>query len=189
MKSIRKQMMKPEDKGRKTDTELGHLTKGEIVVPSNIAMLPDVQEALAEAFAESGMDMQEFVVGSEKNKINPETGYPEFFSVKGAAGDQFAYEAQRRDYLIEQVQQEEQRRAAQLAAQRAQQQAVQQAQVQAQQAQVQEMKNQNQVMLRTMGEEQAGELRARRRSRRSLLSTARLDAEQGIPTLGTSSSL
>lgn len=77
------QMLKEvEDAGRGGDTLVGHLTPGEIVIPVEIANDPEMQLDLQEMFLEAKMDINEFTVGHEANKINPETGYPEFLSLK-----------------------------------------------------------------------------------------------------------
>lgn len=65
--------------GRGTDTVLGHLSLGEIVIPRAIQDDPEVQQMLAMIFEKAGADIREFTVGDEMNKINPETGHPEFF--------------------------------------------------------------------------------------------------------------
>ena len=69
------------EEGRATDTVVGHLTLGEIVLPRDLTDNPEVLQLLQQLFQKAGLDMQEFVVGSPNNKINPETGYPEFFSL------------------------------------------------------------------------------------------------------------
>jgi hypothetical protein len=68
-----------EDAGRSTDNVVGHLTVGEIVIPMQLAEIPEVKTAIEEIFAAYEVDLDEFTVGNEANKINPETGYPEFF--------------------------------------------------------------------------------------------------------------
>ena len=76
------EQMAPEDMGRATDTVLGHLSLGEVVIPRALLDDPQVMEMLQALFQQSGMDLAEFTVGDPANKINPETGYPEFFSFK-----------------------------------------------------------------------------------------------------------
>ena len=71
-----------EKAGREGDNTMGHLTKGEIVIPKAIAELTEVKEALTALFEEAGADIDVYTVGNEKNQINPETGYPEFFFKK-----------------------------------------------------------------------------------------------------------
>jgi hypothetical protein len=82
----------PEDKGRSTDSVLGHLTVGEVVIPREFLESPDVRSILEKMFEEAGADIAEFTVGNKANKINPETGYPEFFFKKifKAAGKIFS---------------------------------------------------------------------------------------------------
>lgn len=68
-----------EAEGRETDTIVGHLTPGEVVIPLELLNDPNLSSALQGAFQSIGADMAQFTVGSEANSINPETGYPEFF--------------------------------------------------------------------------------------------------------------
>lgn len=76
------EMQAPEDAGRGTDSVMAHLSLGEIVIPRAVQDDPEVQAMLQEIFARAGADINEFTVGHEANKINPETGYPEFFFKK-----------------------------------------------------------------------------------------------------------
>lgn len=69
---------KLEDAGRGTDTIMAHMSLGEIVIPRAIQDDPEVQKMLEVIFDKLGADINEFTVGHEANKINPETGYPEF---------------------------------------------------------------------------------------------------------------
>lgn len=73
------------EEGRVTDDVMAHLTKGEIVVPLHIVRSLPAQQTLKMMFELSGFDIQEFIVGHPKNKINPKTKHPEFwgFSVGG----------------------------------------------------------------------------------------------------------
>lgn len=71
-----------EDAGRGTDTVMGHLSLGEVVIPRVMLDDPQVMEMLQAVFAQYETDINEFTVGHEANKINPETGYPEFFFKK-----------------------------------------------------------------------------------------------------------
>lgn len=64
--------------GRGTDTVMAHLSLGEIVIPRAFQDDPEVMAALQQIFQAGGADINEFTVGHEANKINPETGYPEF---------------------------------------------------------------------------------------------------------------
>lgn len=71
-----------EDMGRATDTVLGHLSLGEVVIPRAFLDDPQVMQMLQAIFQAGGADMAEYTVGDPANKINPETGYPEFFKIK-----------------------------------------------------------------------------------------------------------
>lgn len=66
------------DEGRGTDTVMAHLTVGEIVIPLPLAQNERFVEHLTMYFELIGGDIEEFTVGNAKNKINPETGHPEF---------------------------------------------------------------------------------------------------------------
>lgn len=67
------------DAGRGTDNVMAHLSLGEIVIPRAMQDDPQFMEMLQGMFQQYGADINEFTVGHEANKINPETGYPEFF--------------------------------------------------------------------------------------------------------------
>lgn len=82
---MEQQMQMPmgaEDMGRATDTVLGHLSLGEVVIPRAFLDDPQVLQMLQAIFQAGGADMAEYTVGDPANKINPETGYPEFFKLK-----------------------------------------------------------------------------------------------------------
>lgn len=68
-------------KGRRTDTVLGHLTNGEMVIPVEIldADKGYLREVINGVMKELGGNPNEYTVGHKDNKINPETGYPEFW--------------------------------------------------------------------------------------------------------------
>ena len=68
-----------EESGRGTDTVMGHLSLGEVVIPRAFLDDPQVMQALKNVFDSTGTNMAEFTVGDKANKINPETGQPEFF--------------------------------------------------------------------------------------------------------------
>ena len=67
------------DSGRATDTTLAHLTLGEVVIPREMMEDPEVMQTVQAIFEAFGANLAEFTVGDPANKINPETGYPEFF--------------------------------------------------------------------------------------------------------------
>jgi hypothetical protein len=71
-------MEKAAQKGRGTDDTVGHLTKGEVIIPAQIMSDPKNKQMIADLFKNSGGNLDEFTVGHEKNKVNPETGQPEF---------------------------------------------------------------------------------------------------------------
>jgi len=71
-------MDKADKKGRGTDDTVGHLTKGEVIIPAQIMSDPKNKQMIADLFKNSGGNLDEFTVGHEKNKVNPETGQPEF---------------------------------------------------------------------------------------------------------------
>ncbi|WP_291810383.1 hypothetical protein [Limnobacter sp.] len=73
-------------KGRGTDTVLGHLTKGELVIPRELLASKELKKVLKKAFDVAEADMDAYIVGNPKNSINPETGHPEFFLKKLARG-------------------------------------------------------------------------------------------------------
>jgi len=64
--------------GRGGDTEIAHVTPGEVVIPARM-QTPEVMAALMTAAAEAGVDPARLVVGSERNSINPQTGQAEFY--------------------------------------------------------------------------------------------------------------
>lgn len=65
--------------GRAQDTFLGHLAQDEIVIPLSLLQAsPELEDVIRNAFEAEGMDYSQYVVGSDENSINPETGLPEF---------------------------------------------------------------------------------------------------------------
>lgn len=69
------------EEGRGGDTVLAHLSLGELVIPRAFLDDPQVMEQMKALFEQAGSNINEFMVGDAANKINPETGYPEFFSL------------------------------------------------------------------------------------------------------------
>ncbi len=82
MQMAQGQAQAPEEAGRGTDTVMGHLSLGEVVIPRALLDDPEVMQAVQSIFEAYGVNMAEFTVGDPANKINPETGYPEFFLKK-----------------------------------------------------------------------------------------------------------
>ena len=66
-------------KGRMGDTEIGHLTAGEVVLPKKVWQNdPSLATHATMAMAQAGLDPQQYVVGSSRNSRNPKTGAREF---------------------------------------------------------------------------------------------------------------
>lgn len=70
------------EKGRYGDTEIAHVTPGEVVVPVPM-QTPEVRNVLERTFAGHGVPMERYTVAdidsdSNPNSINPETGQPEY---------------------------------------------------------------------------------------------------------------
>ena len=63
--------------GRGADSEVAHITPGEMVIP-RVFQTPEVLAALAKVAAAQGVPLDRFRVGDARNRINPETGAPEF---------------------------------------------------------------------------------------------------------------
>lgn len=74
-------------KGRNGDNAVAHVQTGEIVIPL-AAQSPALMGALAQVFTQNGLDIRQFVVGSQHAKKNPHTGLHEFNSgmMTGDAG-------------------------------------------------------------------------------------------------------
>ncbi len=63
--------------GRGGDTELAHLTPGEIILPEFL-QTPELLSLLHQAAAANNIPFDSLRIGSRKNRINPNTGLPEF---------------------------------------------------------------------------------------------------------------
>ena len=82
--SMHEQAQKLAEYGRNGDIYVVHAAEGETVVPMEVLNEnPKIKELLFKQMEEMGLDPQEFVVGNELNSINPDTGLPEFFYLKG----------------------------------------------------------------------------------------------------------
>lgn len=64
------------EKGKNGDEVMGHLTPGEVVLP--VPLVEKLGPAIRKAFEAMDLDMDQYTVGHEKNKINEESGCPEF---------------------------------------------------------------------------------------------------------------
>ena len=75
--------------GRFGDNFLGHLSKGERVIPPKEMFPENVNEQINDSMEALGLNPSRYEVGSETNSINPVTGQPEFFFGKlfKSAGD------------------------------------------------------------------------------------------------------
>ena len=65
-------------KGQKGDTVVGHLTKGEVVIPKAFMEDKDFKSFVGGFMKANGADINKFTVGSNSNSVNPKTGYVEF---------------------------------------------------------------------------------------------------------------
>ena len=60
-----------------------HLTNGEFVIPAGVVNIsPDVQTLMPIVFEQSGYDFSNYLVGDPNNRINPQTGLPEYWGIK-----------------------------------------------------------------------------------------------------------
>lgn len=67
------------DMGRGGDTEVAHLTPGEVVVPGSVLQQPGVRRGLMSSFNRAGRDFGRFEVGGMDDSRNPVTGMREYF--------------------------------------------------------------------------------------------------------------
>ena len=67
--------------GRFGDDTLAHLSTGEMVIPPN-TLNKKLQKQVQNDLAAKGVGIDRITVGSANNSINPQTGLPEFFSIK-----------------------------------------------------------------------------------------------------------
>ena len=87
MDTEEKQVLKDAaEEGRKEDSMLAHVAKGEIVLPLPLANDPEIKALLEKKFKAAGANMNQYVVGHKDNSINPETGLPEFGFSLGSIG-------------------------------------------------------------------------------------------------------
>jgi hypothetical protein len=63
--------------GRGADTDIAHLTPGEIVLPRSM-QTPAIVKALANSARENGLELERFIVGKGHAVINPLTSAEEF---------------------------------------------------------------------------------------------------------------
>jgi len=73
--------------GREGDTFVVHASEKEVMVPSEVAEKnPELVGQIKQAIAAEGADPEAYVVGSDRNSINPYTGQREFFLKKLVKG-------------------------------------------------------------------------------------------------------
>ncbi len=65
------------EQGRGGDTEVAHVTLGELVIPRALQSA-EVLDALKRAAAAHDIPLETLIIGSAANRINPRTGAPEF---------------------------------------------------------------------------------------------------------------
>jgi hypothetical protein len=63
--------------GRGGDTEIAHVTPGEVVIPRSL-QTPQLMRQIAVLAARQGLDPRQLTVGHRANKVNPQTGQREF---------------------------------------------------------------------------------------------------------------
>jgi hypothetical protein len=63
--------------GRGEDTEVAHLTPGEIVLPRSL-QTPALMAQIEAQAARQGIDARQFILGHPTNRVNPQTGQREF---------------------------------------------------------------------------------------------------------------
>lgn len=64
-------------KGRNGDTELAHMTPGEVVIPRPL-QTPELMQHARMTFDRAGVPMERYTVASSERSINPETGEAEY---------------------------------------------------------------------------------------------------------------
>ena len=70
--------------GRGGDSEIGHLSVDELIVPPRVLQSnPQLVQALLQGFEEAGLDIGQYLVGGGDDSMNPETMMPEFFDPDG----------------------------------------------------------------------------------------------------------
>jgi flagellar biosynthesis GTPase FlhF len=77
-KMLEKYSDKIADEGRGEDDVIGHLTKGEVVIPKAFMENKEVASAINKIFAAYNVNINQYTVGHKDNSINPNTGNPEF---------------------------------------------------------------------------------------------------------------
>jgi len=71
--------------GRDGDTQIAHVTPGEIVIPERL-QTPELLAALRAAAKAQGIDPERLLIGSPRNSVNPNTGQAEFYETVPSIG-------------------------------------------------------------------------------------------------------
>jgi hypothetical protein len=85
-RELRRQAAELAAQGRGEDTEIAHVALGEIVVPEAL-QTPEFMAALERAAETEGISIDRLRVGGRRNRINPNTGAPEFDPTKYEGAD------------------------------------------------------------------------------------------------------
>lgn len=64
--------------GRNGDTTMAHVAPGEAIVPTDV-ISPETLKRIISEMAAAGMPVDQYIVGSGTESINPQTGQPEYF--------------------------------------------------------------------------------------------------------------
>lgn len=73
--------------GRDSDTEMAHVTRGDVIIPRDIVMEnPEFLVRLKKIMKDKGVDYRTHMVGSGMESRNPDTGAPEFAMFNGMSG-------------------------------------------------------------------------------------------------------
>jgi penicillin-insensitive murein DD-endopeptidase len=86
--------------GRNGDTEVAHVTPGEIVLPKAL-QTPAVLGALRQAAADADIPLDRLRIGSALNSINPATGRPEFAAFPQQEIDEITITAPRETGVVQ----------------------------------------------------------------------------------------
>lgn len=86
--------------GRNGDTEIAHVTPGEIVLPKAL-QTPNVLGALRHAATDANIPLDQFRIGSALNSINPATGRPEFAGLPQEEIEEIAVTAPREAGIVQ----------------------------------------------------------------------------------------
>ena len=87
--------------GREGDTFVVHASEKEVMVPREVAENnPQLLAQIKDAIAAEGADPEAYVVGSDRNSINPMTGQREFFLKKLVKGIKKVFKKAAKDNIV-----------------------------------------------------------------------------------------